>query len=129
MAEMKELPNDVYSQYATNALKNLVQLSAKGVSDLNVIITEYLNDSEVLYANYEGTFKKIKAMDEVALSKNYEQEAHYEEYILKKEEYDRLRQEYSEEKGIASGESKDLSQTEQDPDSHERIDHYDERTN
>jgi len=129
MDEMKEIPDDVYSQYATNALKNLVQLSAKGVSDLNVIITEYLNDAQVLYGNYEETFKKIKTMDEMALSKKHEQEAHYEAYMLKKAAYNRLRQEYAEEKGEASGESNGLSQIEEGSNSHERINHYDERIN
>lgn len=100
MSEMKGLPDEVYHQYATNALKNLIQLSAKGVSDLNVVITESLNDSEVLYANYEEDLKAIKVLDEIALAKKYELETYYEEYRLKKAEYERFRQEYDEEKGM-----------------------------
>jgi len=121
MVEMKDLPEEIYAQYATNALKNLIQLSAKGVSDLNVIITEYLNDSDVLYANYEETLKEIKALDEVALSKKYEQDLHYEEYIRKSGEYERLRKDYDEEKGIGDhAESEDLFASEQEMDVQER---------
>ena len=98
ISEMKELPDEIYGQYAANALKNLIQLSAKGVSDLNVVITEYLNDSEVLYANYEEQFKEIKALDEFARLKKYATDTHYDDYMLKKSEYERLRKEYDEEK-------------------------------
>jgi len=130
MAEMKELPDDIYAQYATNALRNLIQLSAKGVTDLNVFITEYLNDSNVLYANYEETLKEIKVLDEIALSKKYEQDIHYEEYTRKSEEYDRLRKEYDEEKGIEDiDKPKDSSVSEQDTDFGERIGHNDESNN
>jgi len=127
MTEIEELPDGVYGQYATNALRNLIQLSARGVADLNVLITEYLNDADVLYANYEAAFKEIKALDEIALSKKYEMDAYYEDYVRKSEEYDRLRKEYDEEKGIVnSGEFNGLSRAEQDTDSLERIGHYDE---
>ena len=100
MVEIKDLPDDVYEQYATNALRNLIQLAAKGVADLNVLITEYLNDPNILYANYEDDLKQIKALDERALSKKYEQEANYQDYVRKSLEYDHLRKEYYEEKGI-----------------------------
>lgn len=110
MAEMKELPDEIYSQYATNALKNLIQLSAKGVSDLNVVITEHLNDSEILYANYEANLKKIKDLDELALAKKYELDTFYEEYRLKKSEYDRMRLEYDEEKGMVMSDEEQNSE-------------------
>lgn len=130
MAEIKELPDGVYGQYATNALRNLIQLSAKGVTDLNVLITEYLNDPEVLYANYEASFKEIKAMDELALAKKYEQDIHYEAYIRKSLEYERLRQAYDEEKGIGGHvESKDSLLNEEDTYFQERIGRDDESTN
>jgi len=130
MVEMKELPDDIYAQYATNALRNLIQLSAKGVTDLNVFITEYLNDSNVLYANYEETLKEIKALDEIALSKKYEQDIHYEEYIRKSEEYDRLRKECDEEKGIEdTDKTNDSSISEQGTDFGEKVGHNDESNN
>jgi len=100
MAEITELPDGIYGQYATNSLKNLIQLAARGVTDLNVNITEYLNDSSVLYANYEESFAKIKEMDEIALAKKFEQETYYEDYAQKSLEYNRLRKEYNEEKGM-----------------------------
>ena len=117
MAEIKELPDSVYGQYAESALKNLIQLSAKGVTDLNVLITEYLNDSDVLYANYEEVFTQIRALDEIALSKKYEYDAYYEDYLRKANEYDRLKQEYDEEKGMYQKEPDVSSQIEQKPDS------------
>ena len=100
MAEIKELPDGIYGQYVTNSLKNLIQLSARGVTDLNVLITEYLNDSEVLYANYEESFNKIKEMDEIVLAKKFEQDTYYEDYARKSLEYNRFRKEYNEEKGL-----------------------------
>ena len=130
MAEIKELPDGIYGQYATNALRNLIQLSARGVTDLNVIITEYLNDSEVLYANYEESFNKIKEMDEIALAKKFEQDTYYEDYARKSLEYNRLRKEYNEEKGMEDieelkdfplSQQKEDFQFEQDEDSPERI--------
>jgi len=102
LLEMKDLPDEVYPQYANNALKNIIQLSAKGVSDLNVVITEYLNDSTILYANYDNELKKIRELDEVALAKKYELDTYYEEYQLKKSEYERLRKAYDEEKGMVA---------------------------
>ena len=115
MAEIKELPDGIYGQYATNALKNLIQLSARGVTDLNVLITEYLNDSDVLYANYEESFQKIKAMDEIALAKKFDQDTYFEDYAQKSLEYNRLRKEYYEEKGIEDSTiPKDLLQAEHD---------------
>ena len=114
MAEIKELPDGIYGQYATNALKNLIQLSARGVTDLNVLITEYLNDSDVLYANYEAAFQKIKSLDEIALVKKFDQDTYFENYAQKSLEYNRLRKEYYEEKGIEDSTiSKDLLQAEQ----------------
>jgi len=86
-----------------------------------------LNDSNVLYANYEEAFKEIKALDELALSKKYEQDTLYDDYIRKSLEYDRLRKEYNEEKGIGdSVESKDSTRAEQGTDFSERIGRYDE---
>jgi len=99
MAEIKELPEAVYGQYAINALKNLVQLSARGVTDLNIYITEYLNDPDTLYANYEGAFEEIKALDELVLSKKYQQDRHYEDYLRKKQNYELMQKEYDQEKG------------------------------
>jgi len=122
MAEITELPDGIYGQYATNALKNLIQLSARGVTDLNVLITENLNDSDILYANYEEFFKKIKEMDEIAIAKKFEQDTYYEDYERKSLEYQRLRKEYYEEKGIDdSATPEDLPITEQGIDLRERI--------
>jgi len=123
MAEIKELPDGIYGQYAINSLRNLIQLSARGVADLNVLITEYLNDPEVLYGNYNEAFKKINTLDEIALAKKYEQDALHEDYVRKSLEYERLRKEYNEEKGMEDiAESQDLSLTSQDVDFGERID-------
>ena len=127
MAEIKELPDGIYGQYAINALRNLIQLSARGVTDLNVLITEYLNDPEVLYSNYNEAFEKINTLDEIALSKKYEQDALYEDYVRKSLEYERLQREYNEEKGMeSSAESKDLTLTSQDVDFQERVGSDDE---
>ena len=117
MAEITELPDGIYGQYVTNALRNLIQLSARGVTDLNVLITEYLNDSDVLYANYEESFNKIKELDEIAIAKKFEQDSYYEDYARKSLEYNRLRREYNEEKGMEDVEDvKDLPIPEQDRD-------------
>jgi len=106
MAEITELPDGIYGQYATNALRNLIQLAARGVTDLNVIITEYLSDSSVLYANYEESFEKIKEMDEIALAKKFEQDTYFEDYAQKSLEYNRLRKEYYKEKGMEENDDK-----------------------
>ena len=108
MSEITELPDGIYGQYTTNALKNLIQLSARGVTDLNVNITEYLNDSSVLYANYEDSFEKIKELDEIALAKKFEQDTYYEDYAQKSLEYNRLRKEYNEEKGMEDNNGDEL---------------------
>jgi len=127
MGEIKELPDGIYGQYATNALRNLIQLAARGVTDLNVLITEYLNDSDVLYANYEGAFNKVKEMDEIALAKKFEQDTYYENYIQKSLDYNRLRKEYYEEKGIEdSVKPYDLPNSLHDVDFQERIGNDDE---
>jgi len=100
MGEIKELPEGIYGQYATNALNNLIQLSAKGVTDLNVLLTEYLNQSEVLYAHYEGAFQQIKELDQLAGRQKSERDRLHAEYLRKTSEYEMLQRDYHEEKGI-----------------------------
>lgn len=91
MAEIKELPDGVYGQYATNALRNLVQLAAKGVADLNVLLTEYLNTSDTLYANYEESFLEIQRLEQAADTEKLERDRLYEDYQRKLLAYEALK--------------------------------------
>ena len=102
MGEVKEMPDGIYGQYATTALKNLVQLSANGIADINTLIMEGLSDSHVFYANYEDALLKIKELDTLAAEKEKERNRHYEAYSRKLVEYEKLRNDYYDEKGIFS---------------------------
>jgi len=86
--EMAALNPEVYVDYATSTLKNLIQLSAKGVSDLNVIITEDLHQSETLYGEFEKELEEIRCLDGLLAQKKVEKDALFETYQMKKAAYE-----------------------------------------
>jgi len=87
MSEVKALPDGIYGQYATNSLKNLIQLSAKGIADINVLLTEYLNTSDTLYANYEESFSEIRRLEAEAMSQKRERDRLYADFKRKEAAY------------------------------------------
>lgn len=100
MDEIHELPSGIFGQYAKNSLLVLIQLAANGIMDFNGTLLEHLNDSDTLFSTYEGDFQTIRELGQAVNEKEKERAVLHHAFLQKKMEYERLLEDYQQEKGL-----------------------------
>jgi len=99
MAEIRK-SSGIHGQYATGILKNLIQLSAQIVTEMNSRVTEYLHDSSKIYENYQTDFEQIKTLNNETTEKEKELRLRYNDYLQKWQKYETLYKEFHEDNNI-----------------------------